>query len=875
MNTTVRNLVLVGTTVATVAVGVFVSRALQDEESPAAIGDHDSPVLVDGDIGAADDLAMPILAPVAITDDPAMLDRLLEGPDVISDDTPGPEIGSSGGGGGVTGGVVGPVIPDDGFAGLEAEDPEAPAPDPLSLPFLFDPVIGLLPFPELAFDVCAGLEPGTPPSPACPEGYAGTLIADHIAPAPFLYGSVGHYLSDPTGSGFATCPASTTAAGPGQTAITVFSQTPLDGLVVDWRQYGSSHEWQSLVVDPATPADERAAWFARFESEPFSREAFYLSRCIVIDRDPNIAYEVRLIGVDAFLRVVNGQPMTLPDATPQGRPPTEASVVGVQPFANVTGWTKPGGSVSFSTRVITDLAGGGDCSDSLGEEVPSEGVHSLDGQLASPVGVYDPAFTRKVFTRVPLPPAGLVLLCATVYDSGNRLRPLGTDSVLLHAPTAQRPLITLEGFRLNSGITVAMGTLAALIQFPGERELVGDGCGQVWANTAGDLTGSVAVNAPLWTCEEAPLPVDSTGYVKVPVTISRWVNVTRSHSERRTESWGIQIQVDRCDPVCPPRPTEWFEIPVPTAGGVLCGRNFWESDDSCPQPTDGVAIIKVEYPVIDAAPGRYGTATLIASSDRSVVDPTEGEPIMYQDSTVISSIGDWNALPAAMTIFSDRPVTINSLQFADAIGDATPECRDRDLAVGGEPATEFHVEFTMCAGTWLTATATVTDAAGVVYERYLGLAYGPPDVIAPSVHTTVEFLGGDVPHFGWIYRFGVELDYQTPTYYGLYNWSGDLGPDGRSCFSLDNAVADGPHGPQIRVNGGQLEVQVSVTITAADEADCGRGRGGTYSGTTEFSGTFTLTQLQSGEPLTLTTPPDAALQMRLTIDADWRLVPTV
>ncbi|MEQ1873527.1 MAG: hypothetical protein ABL953_07355 [Ilumatobacteraceae bacterium] len=873
MNTTTRNLVLIGTTVATVAVGVFATRAMDEQESPAALGDHDAPVLVGGDIETADDLATPIVEPVAISHDPAMLEHLLEGPPAITDDTPGPEIGRGGGGSGVTGGVVGPVISEDAFDGLEPEDP-APAPDPRLFPIGFDPTLGLVSLPELAFDACAGVEPGTPPSSSCPEGYGGTLFADHIAPEPFLFGNVGHYLTDPTGAGFATCPADTPAAGAGQTAITIFSQTPLDSLTVEWRPYGSSHAWQTLVVDPATPADERAAWFARFESEPFDREAFYLSRCVVIDRDPNIAYEVRLFGIDAFLRVVNGNGlMTLPDATPQGRPPTSANIIGVQPFAEVTAWTKPEGSVSFSTRIVTDLEGSGDCTDYRTEAIPTERVHVVDGQHASPVGVYDPAFTRKVVTSVPLPPAGLVLLCATIYDTGNTLRPLGTDSVLLHAPTAQRPLITLEGFRLNSGVRVSQGSLAALIQFPGERELVGDGCGQVWANSFQELVGSVAIGEPLWTCDEAPLPVDSTGYVKVPVTIARFV-IAGGDREWRSESWGIQIQVDRCDPTCPPRPTEWFEIPVPTASGVLCGRNFWESDEGCPQPTDGVAIIKVEYPVIDAAPGAFGTATLIASSDRPVADPTAGEPIVYQDSTVVTAGPDWSALPTTMTIFSDRAVTINSVHMVDVLGDAGPGCNERTVAVGGAPATEFHVAFTLCAGTYLSATANVTDAAGVVYEKFLGLAFGTPDVVATSVHTRVEFLGGDVPQFGWIYRFAIELDGQTPTYYGWYDWAGTLGPDGPSCLSLDNAVADGPHGPRIRISGGSLEVTVLVHISAGGARDCGRGTGGTYSGITEFSGSFTMAQISSGMPLTLTTPADADLQLRLTVDADWRLAPT-
>ncbi len=51
----------------------------------------------------------------------------------------------------------------------------------------------------------------------------------------------------------------------------------------------------------------------------------------------------------------------------------------------------------------------------------------------------------------------------------------------------------------------------------------------------------------------------------------------------------------------------------------------------------------------------------------------------------------------------------------------------------------------MCAGTYLTAYANVTDAAGVVYDIRLGLSYGTPDVVATSVHTNIALLG-ELPH---------------------------------------------------------------------------------------------------------------------------------
>lgn len=900
MKTLTRSLVCVGVAVASVGGGVIVSRALQSDEAPAAtsITEFDSPVLLGGDFKSASEQPLPLLAPVAIGDDPAIIEQLLEGPPDIDPEAPGPEIGRPGGDTPIIGVATTPTfdapdletaVPIDGEAPTTdpattdpvATDPGATDPaatdsgtagaDPtlLDIPFYFDPSIGgVFWLPGMAFDTCAGRDPGTPVPDGCPAGYAGTLSGSgNLPPAPFMFGSSGHYLTARTGEFPTVCPADTAAAGDGQTAITVYSATPLESLVVEWRPYGSTQVPQSLAVEPATLPAQRSTWIGRLEAEPYTRDSFgMVPRCFVIDRDPNQAYEVRLTAVDMYDREVTAnRDFSLSDANPSGRPPTSARVIGVQPIAQVEAWTTARGSVKFSTRVITDLT---DPSDRrCGTEVDAGEVHRVDGARPIPTGIYDPIYSRQVVTTVELPPGGLVLLCATIYDSNNILRPLGTDTLILRGRTQQRPVITLEGLRLNDGITVPESGLSATIQFPGERYTVDDGCSTRWQNRT-SIRGAVTIGEPLWECSEVALPVDSAGYVEVPVRLTRQMS---GSAEDSIQSWGIQVQVDRCDPSCPYRPAEWYEIPIPSGSVVMCGRSFWESDDGCPQPTDGVAIVKVEYPIIEGADGR-GTSTLIASSDRPVTDPTAGEPTVYMDDRTEPIGTDWLNLTSTLSLVSDRTITVTNIHLEDGMGDAGVGCSIRDVPVALPAATEFEIAVSVCAGTVMRATARVTDAAGVDYDKHLGFIYAQR-AMTPALHTTVEFLGGDsVPNFGWMYDFEVSLDGQSPSGYGWYNWSGPTGSRG-SCMALNGTTAQTRGGePTIHVSGGSLEVAVRFIITTGGATDCSTsGRDGL--GVIEFSGSYTMEQVQSGEPMVLETPPDARIQMRITLTptAPWRL----
>jgi hypothetical protein len=179
----------------------------------------------------------------------------------------------------------------------------------------------------------------------------------------------------------------------------------------------------------------------RFESEVYSRESFgYLTLCgILIDRDPNIAYEVVLEAYDTFGQLARSRPFVMPDGTPSGRPPTQADVT--ESWAYVNGWAPATGTVTFASRPI-DSASDRDYSC----PVPGEGAitHSTtrDGQVfSSPFGVYDPSYTRKVSALIPIHPGDRNVLCVTIYSDAGET-PIATDTFVVEHPA----VVELEVF---------------------------------------------------------------------------------------------------------------------------------------------------------------------------------------------------------------------------------------------------------------------------------------------------------------------------------------------------------------------------------------------------------------------------------------------
>ncbi|MEQ1873526.1 MAG: hypothetical protein ABL953_07350 [Ilumatobacteraceae bacterium] len=376
MNRTTRTFASAVTTMATVVVGVVGARAIKDNDDNSAVNLNDEAARV-------------------VIDAEALYQPVLE-TDGNSTQTTAGDIGS--------GGV--PIGDSAGTAGLM---------------FVDDPIEGPYALPQSAFDSCAGASRGAAAGANCPKGYAGVLGGE-IPPAPFVWGTPGRYLTAPSAPFPPACPAST-PAGEDHNAITVFSRTPLESLTVKWRPYGTTDPWVSLIT-PAVPLAERQAWMRRFETEGYSREAFgYLTLCgIHIDRDPDAPYEVVLEATDSFDRPVTSRPFVMHDGTPSGRPPTQAYIVG--DWVYIDGWAPADGTATFATRTITDSndracppAGDGEITHSI----------TRDDQLfVSPIGVYDPTFTRKISTWIPLPEGELSLVCTTIHVDGIAV-PLATD----------------------------------------------------------------------------------------------------------------------------------------------------------------------------------------------------------------------------------------------------------------------------------------------------------------------------------------------------------------------------------------------------------------------------------------------------------------
>ena len=862
MSRIVRTLVAVLVSVASVAVGVVAARALQDDgdDTAEAIGTAggDPVVIVSGDvdIDAAAIEALPVLAPVVVGDDPSILDTLLEGPTQPAgdDDEPGPEVV----GPGVGSGVAAPAG-DDGVGSSDAPDTTAVTSDTLGAPeddtdpwggepvVYFDPVtFDLFDLPLRVFDLCAGATPGSGTPRGCPSGYAATLFDAPLPPDPFLFGAVGHPVGRVTGA-YSACSTNPTP-GAGQTAVTVWSVTPLTTFTIEWRPYGTTRAWQQRVVEPATAPAVVDAWTDRLAGEPYDRAAWgMIPHCLLITRDPDRNVSGRVTATDIYGRVIEGNgEFLLPDATPDQRPPTTARIVGVQPMATVTGWTVSGGSVQFRVKAVTDATDSA-CD---GDIVPDEQVHEGTG-LATPVGAWRPEYDRWWTTNVLLPPGGMVVVCATVYDSDNTLRPAGTDTLLLHAPTAQRPRIVLEGIRLNSGVTIESARLGIQLALPDDPSPWDDLCARPWSNTGFGLTSGGSVTSQvLWECDAAPLPVDGEGFVKVPVQVVRVLPTGTTHETRR-EWIGVPITVDTCTDVCPPRPSEWFEVPIPSTGGG----------------PDGVAIVRLDYALAEG-PARTSTesVTMIDSTDRPLAEPTDGEPGVRLGETTTSEQD--GMIEASVRVLADRPITLTSARFIDAIG-GSPECREHIATIDPTTAaTEFDIAGIVCFGMVYRVDLQYTDAAGVAYTRQLFGLY-TPDVLSGSVDTSVEFHGAsNGATLGWIYQFEVTLDGQDSSAYGMYLWETPVSGSRPSCMAMDGTTANSRTDPRIQVSGGALDVHVRINITTTGETDCS-GRASSGLGVIELNGSFPIADLLNGEPVVLTTGPDSPLQMTVTVSGRW------
>ena len=821
------------TVAAAVAVGVIGTRTINSDNDNDNDRSAGAAVLIEGDL---DDVrAIPLLGPTGGAV-----------PDLGVGDEGVPVIGGSP----VIGGVFGP--------GLEIPEGD---PDPGGVSFsdplmVYDEIEGIGRLPERAFDVCAGPEPGALPGVECPEGYAGTLLGLHMVPDPFVWGTPGRYLTAPGAPFPSACPTST-PVGEDHNAITVFSRTPLDALTVKWRQYGTAYEPWVSVTAPSTPVAERAAWMARFEDEEYSREAFgFLTLCgILIDRDPDLAYEVVLEATDSFGRPVSSRPFLMPGDAPTGRPPTEVLISERAAEARVTAWTHEGGLVTVGVVPYGDpLSDGvpevGECDLGAPGTVDASDIHFRDGSRPSPSGLYDVAFTRKAETSIPLTPGAWALICVTIYETNNTLRPRATDGFVVQGPAAVLPRIELtsiaftEPRRLVVGeeLTIRVGTSA-------------EACGAPWQSDR-DFSASDSI-IHTWSC---------VGMATSPTEIATWtlpIAISRIHEGRllsQASAISLNYNLD-------PGLEESFLVPIPPDNPRLCGGSFGD-ESRCPQPGEGWAQIIVRYDAVGAAGN--GFVTPWGTTDgRAAIEPVLPPRLGLLAGEVTNS-DDWNSIDINLSIGADRPITLETVRVVAnelTVGSEAQCGTERTIDVGSSPATEFEIAANICAGVGYAVLANYTDAEGIAHESLVG---GTQILVQASLITVwVEFNGGDAPPFGWLHRYGIGLEVGRRANTG--DLTGPTGAAGPQCRSLDDTFGEFFFRDLTVI--GSLEVGLTGRISTTGDTDC-EGRPDTGFDF-RVEGAVTLDQLHTAsrhdQALFFHSPDDAPLQIRLIVFGDFHL----
>ena len=874
----------------TATVGVVTARALGDGSSDA----EPSMTAIIDDSGAAVEVSAKPAGTTTVADLSAPAARLIPVVEPVAvgfDDSIGTELlavesPSAPGIAGSSAGFLPPVyagaVPADTAPTLviaaepATTDGAAPSPtlepdtsEPIGAPAPAAPTLRLLDllggFSELLgpirFDPCAGIEPATPVPEGCPEGYAATFGGTFRLPPPaFMFLARGHYLTRTVPDGLA-CPADTPTAGPGEGSMTLFTRTPLTDVEVRYRPYGSSDSWTTLTI-PGSSAEQTAWWNERFDTIDYDIDWATVPICFSVPRDPAFAYEIDATATDAFGRTVHANSTgIIPLDAPDRRPPTTGQVLGLSSVAVVEARATEAGVVQFRSRPVR---GDDDDLQCTGAELVESGVSTFRGRIVSPAGVYDPAYTQLVSARIPIPPGSQVVVCADIYDTTNTLRSPATDRLLFSAPTQERPRIVLQGIRRLGSATIGPGlSVAAGFEL--------DPCAD-WYVTRDPLEAgrSHTIEHVLWECSDDPLPVGGDGSVDVPITLTRTVPRGSASPERRQEQIAVPIRLQACaDPGGCSRPREWYEIPIPWGGSRLCGTSFGSGGCGDPDPPDGIAVIRVEYPVVagpvDAPPAGGGTVTLLDQVDAAA--PAGAPRITLEPTFEWPVDGDALARTARIRIQADRPVQIT----IDTI-ETFASCAVTAPVTSTGFSDEFEVEIPgLCAGASYQFPYRVVDEAGNEYVTDFTYMYTPP-AISTTVSAQVDFLGGpDVAEFGYIYRFGVSLDGQNPTAY-WWDWTGRRGSvDGCRALTGTTARSRGGAPQRIYLGPSDLDVEIRVNITTTGSGDCS-GRSATGLGEIVVTGRFTRDQVLSNEPLVLETEPGTALPMRLTVTpiSDWR-----
>lgn len=708
-----------------------------------------------------------------------------------------------------------------------------------AIPAVFDPAVGLRALAEPAVDLCADASAGA--TTGCPTGVAATITARQLPPQPSLWLAEG--LRD-------ACPLESARR------LTVYSATPLTSLTVALRPAGSNVPWTSVQAAP-TDAAAAAAWQERLATEHYSLSSFgFLAHCgIPIDRDPDLRYDVRLRAVDSFGRTV-AQTGSIGDATPGRRPPTVAEVT-TDGTAHVSAWTTGEGSVVFAAFPVRD-AREAVCPDGpidTGRLTPDQ-VQVRDGARPSPADVYDADFTRQVLASVPLTGGTQVLLCARIFDRADAFTPLATDAFLLDGPLVQVPHLLVHDVQFVEPLDLSAGDLEVRVG------TAVDGCGDAWTNSAVVAAGRLSLRpAAEIVCTRVALAVSAADQRTVPIEVRRrdgseWVTATyalalpqRDCSQQRCGSGGFW---------------EEYSLPMPVAEPAACDRPYWDTS-ACNPAGDGVLLINVRYDTVGR--GVHGTATFLGSTDQAAVGSVGAAPSLQLLGGTVQPTYFWSAVPIQLSLVSDLPVVLESLRLTavDPPADLNPVCTQvPELVVGGFPQSQFAPLVTVCAGITYDVTATSTDTSGGRHVSELGAmaVHG----VSNDLVARVEFLGGDVPAYGWVQRLSFDVDGTTPF---RTTWSATSLAGVTSCRSMDATTADF-NLRDVAFVGNTLDVHVQLVIPSVGDLGCPT-NSNSAPGLVVLQGSFSAGQLFAGQPLVLLTPADAPVQMRITIAGTWQL----
>jgi hypothetical protein len=896
-----RLILMVGATVgcAVFAVGgVLLGRALRGEEAAdatapraATVASTDDGVIepTDGaavtvaDLRGEPDQLLPVLAPVHIGGDEELGDALLRSVDAPAGtpqvETAGPDAGMR-----IDGAVPvydraatepPPATTDEDAstttladtttttvaAADEATDgaaaaPEGGAPRP-PWTFILERDSGWITrLGPIRIDPCAGATPGGATPEGCPEGVAATFGGTITTPpAPFAFFGNGYYTTAAIPD-TQTCAADTPPAPAGQAEMTLFTRTPIAEVQLRYRPYGSDALWTDLPA-VASPEAHTTWWQEQHRTRDYAIDWATLPICFTTPRDATIAYEIEAAGTDVFGQAVrsNGVGIVSPE-TRVVRPPTTAQITGLQSLATVKAYADEDGVVRFRSRTVPEDEADPACTGAA--PIDEDEVSVVPGSLPVPATIYDPAFTRMHVARVPIPPGGRVVVCADVYPDDNPLTPLATDRLLLVAPTQQRPRLVLQGIRRVGSATLPSGVVLQAGSVGDTGSL--DPCG-LWYTIPEMPPGEpLTVEQTVYECVDVPLPLDATGRGEIPVTVFRRVGSGAS-SELREETVLIPIALDDCRASSCERPREWYELPIPAEGGRLCGTGF--GSDGCGEDADidGIAVLRLEYPVVEQGTERTGEVLLLDQVDRTTTSGRTG--ISTVDVSFEYSGDDLHPL-TRVRFFANRPVQVRltTIPFDDD-GCSVSQSLDSPGA-----QTEFEFTFTtLCAGGAFRFEGTLTEPDGTVHVPTLGYGYAAaPLVNNPRVQ--LDLLGGPgLPELGYIYDFDITLDGQTPTPY-WFDWTTTRRGSREACMGLAGSTArTREYAPNVILHGAELDVVVRMNITTTGNGDCS-GRSSSGLGVIEMTGSFTWEQLQSGVPLVLETAADAPLRMRLTMTTD-------